>query len=142
MVGEEEIFEFPIHEFDGEAKMKNINPSALPRFYGLVFEDPDTLLFEFAVISRTYAFTTDEKKLQIFPSTLKDSTLIWFMSLKGNSITTWDQMKNTFSERYKDYCRARYTRDEIFRMTEGPNESLEDFEEIFKLSYKRLKISL
>jgi hypothetical protein len=137
MAGEEEIFEFPIQESDGEAKMKNINPSALPHFHGLVSEDPDTFLFEFVVICRTYDYTTDEQKLKLFPSTLKDSTLRWFMSLEGNSITTWDQMKNTFSERYKDYCRERDTRDDIFRMTQGPDESLEDFEERFQLSYKR-----
>jgi hypothetical protein len=59
------------------------------------------------------------------------------MSLEGNSITTWDQMKNNFSERYRYYCRARDIRNEIFIMTQGPNESLEDFEEIFQLSYKR-----
>jgi len=29
------------------------------------------------------------------------------MSLEGNNITTWDQMKNTFSEIYGEYCRAR-----------------------------------
>jgi hypothetical protein len=140
MAGEEEmveIFEFPIWESNGETKMKNINPSSLPHFHGLVYEDPDTFLFEFAVICRTYDYTTNEQKLKIFPSTLKDSSLRWFMSLEGNSITTWDQMKNTFSERYKDYCRARDTRDEIFRMTQGPDESLEYFEERFQLSYKR-----
>jgi hypothetical protein len=42
MVGEEEIFEFSIQESNGEAKMKNINPSASPHFHGLVSKDPDT----------------------------------------------------------------------------------------------------
>jgi len=46
------------------------------------------------------------------------------MSLEGNNITTWGKMKNTFGERYKDYCRERDTRDEIFIMTQGPNQSL------------------
>jgi hypothetical protein len=69
MVGEEEIFEFPILEFDGEAKMKNIDPSALPHFHGLVFEYPNTLLFEFAVICKTYDYTTHEQKLKLFLST-------------------------------------------------------------------------
>jgi hypothetical protein len=115
MASEEEIFEFPIHESNGEAKMKNINPSTLPHFHGLVSKDPDTFLFEFAIICRTYDYTTDEKNLKLFPSTLKDSSLRWFMSLEGNCITTWDHMKNTFSERYRDYCIARDTRDENFQ---------------------------
>jgi hypothetical protein len=41
------------------------------------------------------------------------------------------------NEKYKDYCRARGTRDEIFIMTQGTDESLEDFEERFQLIYKR-----
>jgi hypothetical protein len=39
MDGEEEmveIFEFPIHESNGDTKMKNISPSSLPHFHGLV----------------------------------------------------------------------------------------------------------
>jgi hypothetical protein len=137
MAGEEEIFEFLICESDGEAKMENINPSALTHFHGLVYEYPNTFLFEFSVICRTYEYTTNEQKLKHFPSTLKDSTLRWFMSLEGNNITTWDYMKNTLSESYQDYCRARDTRYGIFRMTQGLDESLEYFEDIFQLSYKR-----
>jgi hypothetical protein len=117
MAGEEEILEFPIRESNGEAKMKNINPSTLPHFHGLISEDLDTFLFKFAVICKTYDYIVDEQKLKLFPSTLKYSSLRWFMSLEGNSITTWDQMKNNFSERHKDYYRARDTRDEILRMT-------------------------
>jgi hypothetical protein len=45
--------------------------------------------------------------------------------------------ENFVSERYIDYCIERDTRDDIFKMTQGPDESLEDFEEIFQLSYKR-----
>jgi hypothetical protein len=40
-------------------------------------------------------------------------------------------MKKTFIDKYWDYCKARDTRDEIFRMIKGENESLEDYEEIF-----------
>jgi len=41
---------FPIWETNGDMKMKNISPSALPHFHGLTTEDPDTFLFEFAVL--------------------------------------------------------------------------------------------
>jgi hypothetical protein len=103
LAGEEEmveIFDLPIRESDGKTKMKNINPFVLPHFHGLVSKDPETFLFEFVVICRTYDYTTDEQKLKLFLSTLKDSTLRWFMILEGNNITTWEQIKNTFSERY------------------------------------------
>ena len=83
---------FPIRETNGDMKMKNISPSALPHFHGLTTEDPDTFLFEFVVFCRTYYYTEDEQKLKRFPSTLKDAALHWFMGLPRNSITTWAQM--------------------------------------------------
>ena len=116
--------------------MKNINPSSLTKFHGIALEYPDTFIFEFEVVCRTYDYRSDAKKLNIFPFTLKDATLRWFMSLKGNNIETWEQMKDTFKERYEDYYKSKDTRDEIFRMTQEENESLEDFEERFQLSYK------
>jgi hypothetical protein len=70
--------------------MKNINLSTLPHLCGLVSEDPNTFLFEFVVICGDYDYTTDEKKLKLFPSGLKDSALRWFMRLEGNNITGWD----------------------------------------------------
>jgi len=64
-----------------------------PHFQGLTLEDIDTFLFGFAVVCRSYGYTSDEKNLKLFPSTMKHSTLRWFMSLEGNNITKWDQMK-------------------------------------------------
>jgi len=71
--------------------MKNISSSSLPHFHALTTEDPNTYLFEFFVICRTYDYTNDEQKLKLFPSTLKDAALRWFMGLPVDSITTWAQ---------------------------------------------------
>ena len=73
--------------------MKNLSPSALSHFHGLNTEYPDTFLFEFVVLCRTYDYEKDEQKLKLFPPTLKDATLRWFMGLPGNSITTLAQMQ-------------------------------------------------
>ena len=70
---------FPIRETNGDTKMKNISPSALPHFHGLTTKDRDTFLLEFFVIYRTYDYAEDEQKLKLFPSTLKDAALCWFM---------------------------------------------------------------
>jgi hypothetical protein len=59
------------------------------------------------------------------------------MILGGNNIRSWDQMKKTFIDNYRDYCKARDTRDNIFKMIQGVNEYLEDYEERFQLGYKR-----
>jgi len=131
--------DFPIRETNGDAKMKNISPSALPHFHGLTSEDPDTFFFEFVFICRTYDYTTDDQKLKLFPSTLKDATLHWFMGLLGDSITSWAQMQQDFNNKYRDYCRSKDTKEEIFRMTLGHDESLEDFEERFQISNKKAR---
>jgi len=66
---------FPIWGINGDTKMKNISPSALPHFHGLTIEDHDTFLFEIVVLCRTYDYAKDEKKLKLFPSTLNDVAL-------------------------------------------------------------------
>jgi len=133
---------FPIRETNGDTKMKNISPSSLPHFHGLTLEDLDTFFFEFVVICRSYGYINDKQKLKLFPSTLKDGTLHWFMGLLGDSITTWAQMQQDFKNKYRDYCRSKDTKEEIFRMTLGHDESLEDYEERFQLSYKRARCTL
>jgi len=41
---------FLIKETNGDSKMKNVSPSALPHFHGLTSKDLDTFLFKFTVI--------------------------------------------------------------------------------------------
>ena len=51
-------------------------------------------------------------------------------------------MQQVFNNNYMDYCRSKYTKEEIFRMTSRHDESLEDYEERFQLSYKRARCTL
>ena len=94
--------QFPIQQLEGIASMKNISPSILPRFHGKATEDLDEFLFEFDILYHNYDYTSSEKKLKLFPSTLKDNALHWFMSLGGETVTTWDQMKQVFLEKYEE----------------------------------------
>ena len=64
------------------------------------------------------------------------------MCLPGDSITTWAHVEDTFKNKYKDYFRSKESKDEIFRMTLGPDGSLEDYEERFQLKYKRANYTL
>ena len=77
-----------------------MSPSALPHFHDLTSEDPENFLFELAVICRTYDYTNDEQKLKLFPSTLKDAALRWFMGLPGDNITIGAQMHQAFNKKY------------------------------------------
>ena len=87
--------------------MKNISPLVLPHFHGNSTEDPDEFLFEFDILCRIYDYISSEKKLKLFPTTLKDNALHWFMILGGETVTAWDQMKQVFLEKYKEYCRTK-----------------------------------
>ena len=80
--------------------MKNIPPSSLHTFYWKSSEDMDTFLFKFYFLCRIYNYLQNAQKLKLFPATLKDSTLIWFMGLGEYSIRTWEDMKTTFLWKY------------------------------------------
>lgn len=62
-------FEFPIGDIRGKAPMKNIPLSSLPSFQGMNIEDPNTFLFEFDVLWRSYDYVSDAQKLKLFPRT-------------------------------------------------------------------------
>jgi len=114
--GDQDPFGFPIFDKDTNLTMKNISPSILPNFHGKISECPKTFLFEIEVLCRSYDYLHDAQKLKLFPATLKDSTLKWFMSLGMNSITTWAQMKEAFLEKYRYYCMPHNIRDEVLKM--------------------------
>ena len=87
--------------------MKNIPPSSLPTFYGKSNEDPNTFLFEFNILCRSYNYLQDAHKLKLFPATLKDSSLRWFMGLGEFTMRTWDDMKNSFLQKYQEHCKPK-----------------------------------
>ena len=67
--------------------------------------------------------------MKLFPATLKDNALHWFMSLGGGTVTTWDQMKQVFLEKYQEYCNTKDKREELFKMVQRDDEILEYFVE-------------
>ena len=87
--------------------MKNISPSVLPRFHGKAAEDLDEFLFEFDILCRSYDYITDAQKLKLFPATLKDNALCYFMSLRGGTVANWNTMKQVFLEKYQEYCNTK-----------------------------------
>ena len=117
--------------------MKNISPSVLPRFHGKSAKDPDEFIYEFDILCCSYDYVTDAHKLKLFPTTLKDNTSRWFMSLGGGTITNWDRMKHVFLEKYQEYCNTKDKREELFKMVQKEDESLEDFVERLLYNVKR-----
>ena len=121
--------QFPIQQPEGLAPMKNMSPLVLPRFHGKAAEDPNEFLFKFDILCHSYDYTSSEQKLKLYPATLKDNALRWFMSLGGGTLTTWDRMKQVFIEKYQEYCNTKDKREELFKMVQRDKEKLEDFVE-------------
>ena len=81
-------------------------------------EDPKTFLFEFYVLCISYDYITDQQKMKIFPSTLKNQELMWFMGLGGDNITISAQMKKVFRlDKYQEYYKDKDQKESIFKMT-------------------------
>ena len=107
-----------------------------PHFHGKSTEDPDEFLFEFDILCKSYDYTSSEKKPKLFPSTLKDNFLRWFMCLGSETVRTWHQMKQVFLRKYQEYYRTKDKREELFKIVQKGDEILEDVVEIFMYNVK------
>lgn len=47
-------------------------------------------MYEFDILCISYDYSSNAYKLKLFPATLKDATLFWFMGLGGNTISSWE----------------------------------------------------
>ena len=65
----EVTFGFPILDLTRDIPMKNIPPLALPHFHGMTFEEPNSFLFKFDILSRNYNYIRDAQKLKLFLAT-------------------------------------------------------------------------
>ena len=131
-------FPFPLPSLVTNANLKNIPPTTLPKFYSLATEDPDTFLFEFDILCHSFDYNIDAYKIKLFPATLKESALRWFMGLGANAAGTWDEMQTLFLEKYKEYYKASCSRgDDIFKISQKEEETLENY--VLCFSYTLLK---
>jgi hypothetical protein len=73
----------------------------------------------------------DAQKLKLFPGTLKDSALRWFMGLGESGIRSWKAMKDIFLKKYQDYCKNKESRNDIFKVQQLEDETLEYYMERF-----------
>ena len=112
----EVTFRFPILDTAQDVNMKNIPPYSLPTFYEKSNEDMEIFLLKFNILCRSYNYLQDAQKLKLFPTTLKDYALRWFMGLGEYSIRTWEDMKTAFLRKYQEYCKPRDSRNDIFKI--------------------------
>ena len=59
------------------------------------------------------------------------------MSLGHDNIINWNQMKHAFLNKDQEYCRARYRKEKLFKMSQTEDESLEYFMERLEYNVQR-----
>nr|XP_027120403.1 uncharacterized protein LOC113737358 [Coffea arabica] len=85
-------------------------------FHGLPGEEPYKHLQEFDIVYNSMkppGITEEQIKMRAFPFSLKDSAKDWLYYLPPGSITTWEQLKKKFLDKYFPASRATSLRKEI-----------------------------
>ena len=107
----------------------------LPTFRGIAGEDPHKHLKEFHVVCSTMkpqGVTEDHIKLRAFPFSLADKAKDWLFYLPSGSITTWEELKRRFLEKFFPASRAANIRKEICGVRQANGETLYEYWERFK----------
>ncbi|XP_050896300.1 uncharacterized protein LOC127103049 [Lathyrus oleraceus] len=98
-------------------------------------EDPHKHLKEFQVVCSTplrpEGITEDHIRLRAFPFSLQGAAKDWLYYLELNFVTTWNDLKRVFLERYFSASRAASIRKDICGIRQG-NKSLAEYWERFK----------
>ncbi|XP_024022147.1 uncharacterized protein LOC112091828 [Morus notabilis] len=69
----------------------------------------------------------EEVMCRAFRNHLSDSARRWFRSLKPNSITSWDDLKNAFLTQFIGVKKYIPLKQNLSRVYQGPKESLKDW---------------
>ncbi|XP_024023546.1 uncharacterized protein LOC112092228 [Morus notabilis] len=69
----------------------------------------------------------EEVMCRAFRNHLTDSARRWFRSLKPNSITSWDNLKNAFLTQFIGVKKYIPPKQNLSRVYQGPNKSLKDW---------------
>ncbi|KAL0723040.1 hypothetical protein Bca4012_037639 [Brassica carinata] len=105
------------------------------KYHGLAVEDPFDHLDKFdsyCGLSKTNGVSEDAFKLKLFPFSLGDKARQWEKSLPSDSITTWDDCKKAFLEKFFSTSRTAKLRNEISSFQQKNLESFSEAWERFK----------
>jgi hypothetical protein len=79
--------------------------------------------------------------MKLFPATLKGATLIWFMGLGVDSVTSWDNMKQIFFENIRTIVGQETRERKSSKCPMKEEEILEDYVEHLQYNLHRSKHS-
>ncbi|XP_031131791.1 uncharacterized protein LOC116033171 [Ipomoea triloba] len=107
----------------------------LPIFRGLVGEDPHKHLKEFQVVCagmKPCGVTDEHITLRAFPFSLKDKAKDWLYNIPPELVTTWNDVKKLFLEKFFLASKATNIRKEIYGIRQCTGETLFEYWERFK----------
>ncbi|XP_031112037.1 uncharacterized protein LOC116016008 [Ipomoea triloba] len=107
----------------------------LPIFRGLAGEDPHKHLKEFQVVCagmKPRGVTDEHITLRAFPFSLKDKAKDWLYNIPPESVTTWNDVKKLFLEKFFPASKATNIRKEIYGIRQCTGETLFEYWERFK----------
>ncbi|KAF7811913.1 LRR receptor-like serine/threonine-protein kinase EFR [Senna tora] len=107
----------------------------LPKFKGLMNEDPYQHLKEFHVVCSSMKperVTTKQIKLRAFPFSLDGAAKEWLFYLPAGFVISWEGMMRLFLDRYFPSSRVINVRRDICGIKQKVKESLFDYWERFK----------
>ncbi|XP_028767372.1 uncharacterized protein LOC114725075 [Neltuma alba] len=122
-------------DIDTDFELKSGLIHLLPKFNGLAGEDPYNHLKTFHMICtamKPSGVSEDQIKMRAFPFSLESSAKNWLLRLPPGFITSWDQLKRLFLEKYFPASRTSSIRKDICGCRQMSGESLYEYYERFK----------
>ena len=122
-------------DVDAPFELKSGLIHLLPKFHGLAGEDPHKHLKEFHIVCSTMrpqGIPEDHIKLKAFPFSLNDGAKDWLYYLHPTSVTSWNDMKRLFLEKFFPASRTAAIRKEICGIRQNSQETLYEYWERFK----------
>nr|GEW24090.1 reverse transcriptase domain-containing protein [Tanacetum cinerariifolium] len=104
-------------------------------YHGFERENPHTHINNFKRINSTLKFRdvpNDVIKLMMFPYSLEGNARIWYDKEPPNSILTWEDLVNKFTNQFFPPSKTTHLKNEISRFTQR-------FEETFREAWERFK---
>ncbi|XP_048619900.1 uncharacterized protein LOC125592961 [Brassica napus] len=124
----------PVANNNFEIKSSLINMIENNKYHGLALEDPLDHLDRFdkyCGLSKTNGVSEDAFKLRLFPFSLGDKAHTWEKNISSDTITTWDECKKAFLNKFFSATRTANLRNQISgfqqRGLEGFSEAWERF---------------
>ena len=123
-----------------QTKKGNPGMSSAPSFSG-EGDDANSFIEKFRIYGSFHSWS-DQDMLHAFPLSLKGPADIWFTTLNKSNINSFDQLINSFKERFLSPTSNWVLRQQLGQRTQGPNESVNIYSADIRRRCQRLDIPI